>query len=98
MSITVMIVYTGVGDAVKAFAKEMIESGIVKRIRMQEGNERYEYFFPMEDPSSLLLVDRWIDQEAIDIHHKSEMMEEIAQLRKKYKLSMKVQRYCDIEK
>lgn len=43
--------------------------------------ERYEYFFPMDDPETVLLIDRWKDQEALDIHHKSEMMNEIAVLR-----------------
>ena len=31
------------------FAEEMVSSGIVDRVRAEEGNERYEYFFPMED-------------------------------------------------
>lgn len=43
--------------------------------------ERYEYFFPMDGPETVLLIDRWKDQEALDIHHKSEMMNEIAVLR-----------------
>lgn len=95
MSITVNILYTGKEGNAKAFAQEMTERGIVERIRAQEGNERYEYFIPLEDAESILLVDRWTDQEAIDRHHKSEMMVEIAELRKKYHLKMKVQRFID---
>lgn len=97
MSITVNILYSGKGDDAKNFAKEMIESGIVERVRAQEGNERYEYFFPLEDPNSVLLIDRWRNEEAIDSHHQSEMMEEIASLRKKYKLRMKVERFQEIK-
>ena len=97
MSITVNIYYTGVGDSARRFAEEMLASGIVDRVRAEEGNERYEYFYPASDPSTVLLIDRWRDQAAIDAHHKSEMMTEIAELRKKYGLRMRVERYTDLQ-
>lgn len=95
MSITVNIYYTGENGNARKFAEEMTARGIVDRIRAEEGNERYEYFFPMDDSETVLLIDRWKDQQALDIHHKTEMMTEIAVLRKKYKLRMKVERYVD---
>lgn len=95
MSITVNLYYTGKNGSARKFAQEMIESGIVDAVRAEEGNERYEYFFPMEDAETVLLIDRWRDQEAIDIHHKSEMMKQIAELRDKYRLRLRVERYID---
>lgn len=93
MSITVNIYYTGQnGNAVK-FAEEMVSSGIVNDVRNEKGNLKYEYYFPMEDKETVLLIDRWENQEAIDFHHKSPMMEQIAELRKKYKLKMRVERF-----
>ncbi len=83
MRITVNILYTGQNGRARAFAEEMVSSGLVEKIRAEAGNERYAYFFPMEDSESVLLIDRWKNQEAIDAHHKSEMMAEIAALRKK---------------
>lgn len=74
----------------------MTESGLVNKIRAEEGNERYEYFFPLDDPDTLLLIDGWRDQQALDDHHKSEMMEEIAALREKYALRMRVERYTEL--
>ena len=62
-------------------------------IRAEEGNERYEYYFPMDDPETVLLIDRWRDQSAIDAHHASPMMATIAALREKYDLHMTVERY-----
>lgn len=96
MSFTVNIYYTGKNGSAKEFAHEMTESGLVNKIRAEEGNERYEYFFPLDDPESVLLIDRWRDQQALDAHHKSEMMEEIAALRKKYALRMRVERYTEL--
>ena len=91
--ITVNLYYTGSNGSARAFADEMVRSGTVDAIRAEEGNLRYEYFFPMDDPETVLLIDRWRDQEAIDRHHASPMMGKIAALREKYDLHMKVERF-----
>ena len=97
MSLTINIYYTGQnGNAIK-FAEEMISSGLVDKIRAEVGNEKYEYFFPMEDKETVMLIDRWKNQEALDLHHKSEMMKEIADLRNKYNLKMRVERFIKWE-
>ena len=98
MSITINIYYTGKNGAARKFAEEMIESKIVEQIRAQKGNIRYEYFFPMDDPETVLLIDCWDNQEAIDKHHASPMMKQIIELREKYDLHMKVERYVSDEK
>ena len=97
MSLIVNIYYTGQNGNARKFAEEMISSGIVDRIRNEEGNERYEYFFPVKDEETVLLIDRWESQEALDIHHKSAMMKEIADLRNKYHLKMRVERFTEME-
>jgi quinol monooxygenase YgiN len=76
-----------------AFAEEMVASGTVAAIRAEEGNMRYEYFFPMDDPETVLLIDSWRDQKAIDVHHDSPMMAQLAALRDKYDLHMRAERY-----
>ena len=91
--ITVNIRYTGVGGAARAFAEEMTASGTVAAIRAEAGNLRYEYYLPMDDPETVLLIDSWTDQRAIDAHHASPMMAAIAALREKYDLHMAVERY-----
>ena len=93
MAITVNIYYTGKNGSARKFAEEMITSGIVDSIRREEGNLRYEYFFPMEDAETLLLIDSWENQTALDIHHKLPLMQQICDLRVKYDLHMKVERY-----
>lgn len=98
MSITVNLYYTGKDGSARKFAEEMEASGIADAVRAEEGNERYEYFIPMNDPETVLLIDRWRDQQAIDFHHKSEMMKQIAELRDKYKLRLRVERYVDENK
>lgn len=95
MSITVNLYYTGKNGSARRFAEEMTSSGLVDAIRAEEGNERYEYFLPINDPETVLLIDRWRDQAALDFHHKSPMMQEIARLREQYGLRLRVERYQD---
>lgn len=93
MSVTINIYYSGKnGNAIK-FAEEMISSGIVDAIRKEVGNICYEYFFPMQDAETVLLIDRWTDQTALDVHHRTPMMQKIIALREKYDLCMRVERY-----
>lgn len=96
MSLTIHILYTGEDDNARRFAEEMMSTGIVELIRQERGNEMYAYYYPIEDSTSVLLIDRWENQEALDDHHQSDMMQRIAELRKKYKLKMKVTRFRDI--
>lgn len=67
--------------------------GVVSEIRAEDGNLGYEYFFPMDDKETVLLIDSWRNQCSIDAHHASPMMVKITELRKKYDLHMKVERY-----
>ena len=98
MNLTINIYYTGKNGSAKEFVNEMISTGIVDQVRHEKGNKRYEYFFPESDPETVLLIDCWENQEALDLHHKSPMMEQIAKLRDKYNLKMKVEQYKSISK
>ena len=93
MAITVNLRYTGENGAASRFAEEMTDSGTVAAIRAEAGNLRYEYYLSLDDPETILLIDQWRDQKALDAHHKSETMQKIMTLRNKYDLHMKVERF-----
>lgn len=93
MSIVMNLYYTGRDGNARKFAEEMERSGTADAIRAESGNEKYAYFFPMDDPETVLLIDAWSDQSAIDAHHATPMMDTIAALREKYDLRMKAERY-----
>lgn len=97
MAITIHLYYTGANGNARKFAEEMEASGTAGAIRAEVGNLRYEYFFPMHDPETVLLIDSWTDQAAIDAHHASPMMATIAALREKYDLHMTVERFVSME-
>ncbi len=97
MAITVNIYYTGANGSARQFAEEMVRTGVVRDIRAEDGNLKYDYFFPMDDPETVLLIDSWKDQASIDVHHASPMMAQITQLREKYDPHMRVERYVSDE-
>ena len=91
--ITVNLYYKGQNGSAQAFAREMEASGIAEAIRAEEGNLRYQYFQPLNDPETILLIDSWRDQKSIDAHHTSPMMARLAALREKYDLHMTAERF-----
>jgi len=93
MSIIANVYYFGKNGNARKFAEEMESSGIADQIRAEQGSLKYAYFFPMHDPETVLLIDSWQNQAALDLHHASPMMEKIVLLREKYDLRMKVERY-----
>ena len=66
-------------------------------IRSEPGNLRYEYYRPLDDPETVLLIDSRADQAAIDAHHASPRMATIAALWEKYDLHMTVERFVGAE-
>lgn len=97
MAITVNLYYTGKEGAARRFAEEMEASGTADAIRAEEGNVGYRYFQPLDDPETVLLIDSWADQAALDAHHASPMMATIAELRDRYDLHMRAERYVSDE-
>jgi quinol monooxygenase YgiN len=95
MSLTVNIYYHGKNGSAKQFADEMVASGLVAEIRAKEGNLKYDYYLPYDDAETILLIDQWENQEALDAHHASTTMQKILNLRAKYKLTMTVYRFVD---
>lgn len=93
MALTVNLYYTGKNGSAQQFAKEMIDQGVVAAIKAEPGNLKYDYFIPYDDPETLLLIDSWADQASLDAHHASPMMKQLAKLREKYDLHMRVERY-----
>ena len=97
MSLTVNIYYTGENGNARKFAEEMEQSGTAAAIRAEKGNLKYEYFYPVNDKETVLLIDSWENQEAIDAHHATPIMNKITELRNKYDLHMRVERYVPDE-
>ncbi len=97
MAITVNLRYNGKNGSARRFAEEMESTGTADAIRAEAGNIRYEYYIPMNDTETVLLIDTWESQEALDSHHASPMMAAVAALREKYDLHMTAERFVSTD-
>ena len=93
MTLTMQVYYTGKNGSALQFAKEMEDCGIADKIRATHGNLAYTYYQSLSDPETVLLVDTWLNQEALDLHHASPRMQEILKMREKYQLTVRAERY-----
>lgn len=95
MSFSMNLYYKGGNGSARAFAQEMVSNGIADKIRRMDGCLRYEYFVSLSDPETVLLIDTWRDQKALDEYHSSPLMDAVMRLRAKYDLHMKAERYSE---
>ena len=97
MAITVNLRYTGMNGSARRFAEEMESTGTADAIRAEAGNIRYEYYLPMNDPETVLLIDAWESQRRLISITLLPVMAAIAALREKYDLHMTVERFVSID-
>ena len=71
----------------------MWEIGTIKEIMKLPVCLRYEYVISLADDDTVLPIDTWESQQALDDHQASDLMTKVAFLREKYDLHMKAERY-----
>lgn len=50
------------------FLKEVQAQGIQAAVRQEDGCLQYDYYLPVEEDNTLLLVERWRDRQAQQVH------------------------------
>lgn len=80
------------GNALK-YMKEMETTGYADSIRAIPGCIRYDYFIPQDDPQSVLLIDSWEDQAALNRYHSSAVMKKAEALREKYHIQRRAEMF-----
>lgn len=68
----------------EAFYAKLKELQIDTKSRAEEGNSRYEYFFSVEEPNSILLAEEWADEATIKKHASTPQFLELQKLKGEY--------------
>ena len=50
----------------ETFLEKLTAEGIVAACRGEEGNMKYDYYFPVERADELLLIEKWRDEGTLD--------------------------------
>ena len=54
------------GGQAKAFADEMLSSGLRAAVLAEDGCMQYDYYLPLAGENCVLLIEHWRDQAALD--------------------------------
>ena len=68
----------------RKFLEQIDALGIGDACRAEEGNIRYDYYFPADGSDELLLMEKWRDAEALALHGKEPHFARIGVLKPQY--------------
>ena len=80
----IQVTYTMHPGQRDGFLQEVRSSGILDTIRREEGCLGYSYYLPEEEDGTLLLVEKWSDDQAQKEHLATPHMAELAQFKPQY--------------
>ena len=68
----------------EAFLEAIKSEGIDVACRNEDGNIKYDYYFPVDDSDEMLLVEKWRDADALDAHGKQPHFARLGELKNEY--------------
>ncbi len=75
------------------FLKMIMAEGIDIACRAEAGNIKYDYYIPYEESDELLLVEKWIDADALAEHGKQPHYIRLGELKSEYVSDTTVEKY-----
>lgn len=90
------VTYTMLPGQRDAFLRMMRESGILDKIRQEEGCLDYRYYLPEEDDGNLLLLELWTGPEAQKAHMATEHIAEFTKIKPQYVAGTRVV-FCELK-
>ena len=72
------------------FVDEVISSGVLEKIKEEDGFISYDYYYDAVDPDCLLLVEEWQSQMQQQQHLQSDHMSILKEIKEKYVLNTSV--------
>lgn len=77
----------------EVFVKEVLDAGIAKASEEENGNYYYDFFFSAESEDEVMLLEKWENQAALDIHCTQPHFKMIGEIEKKYVVQTDVEKY-----
>lgn len=61
-----------------------LEKDAAPKVRAENGNICYDYYFSSADAGKILLVEKWQDETSLSLHMETSQMAEIRKIKEKY--------------
>lgn len=75
------------------FLNAIRAEGLDAACRAEEGNLKYDYYFPADGSDELLLVEKWRDAEALSLHGKEPHFARIGALKPQFVTETLIERF-----
>lgn len=83
-NLILFVTYTTNPGMRDAFIQEILDSGILEKIRQETGCLGYEYYRPIGRDDEVLLLEKWETEEHQTLHLKQPHMEILKSIKDKY--------------
>ena len=75
------------------FMQQLFDEGLPQACRAEEGCESYEYYYSVEDPDEILLLEIWKDDTALAVHGKQPHFQRIGEVKKENGIKSIIERF-----
>jgi quinol monooxygenase YgiN len=75
------------------FIQKVEKSGIIRASRQEPGNLAYQYFYPINEDNSVLLVESWTNTTAQAAHGQTEHFKKLSEIKKDYVEEVIIKKY-----
>ena len=79
-----LVTYTAKPGKRQDYISALTDSGILKKIREENGCLSYDFYFSEEDENTLLLVEQWQDADCQKVHLEQPHMKEAMAVKEQY--------------
>lgn len=79
--INIYVRYKGEKESLVKFYEEIKKEGLAEASRSEDGNIRYEYFWPVERENELFLLEAWKDKDAQIFHNEQPHFKRLGELK-----------------
>ncbi len=88
----ILVTYTVKSGMREAFLRDVEASGILEKIRHEDGFVRYDYYKPTKEDNQLLLVEEWLSAEQQERHLLKPHMAQLKKIKDLYVTDTRLER------
>lgn len=89
--VMILVTYNVKNGEKNNFMKEIINNGILEKIRAEKGCISYNYYYSADDDNTVLLVEKWDEIESQRNHMQQPHMAVLKEIKEKYIVDTKVE-------
>ncbi|MCQ2560568.1 MAG: antibiotic biosynthesis monooxygenase [Clostridia bacterium] len=95
--LTIIVTYKTKPGMAKAYFEKVVSSGVAEGVRKEEGNKGYNFYMPMEEEDTIILIEKWDNKACADAHAGTDNVKKLASFKGDYVLETQAVRYCKFE-